>query len=165
MVMEIAPGRAKKPAKRASPKTGKMRREVDLRAIQKENQALDLRLAGATYDVIARECQFTHRSAARKAVGRALYRIQAEPVKQIREMEQARLDRMMRAIWPKVLRGELDAIATALRIEERRSKLLGLDQADRVDIEQRVRVIAVSLGLDPEQAVLKAQIVLAERGG
>ena len=43
----------------------------------------------------------------------------------------ARLDSMLEALWEKVQAGDPKAIAAALAIEDRRSKLLGLDVAQR----------------------------------
>jgi hypothetical protein len=43
----------------------------------------------------------------------------------------ARLDAMLEALWEKVEAGDPKAIAAALAIEDRRSKLLGLDVAQR----------------------------------
>jgi hypothetical protein len=42
-----------------------------------------------------------------------------------------RLDQMLQAVWPGVLKGDPQMIALALRIEERRAKLLGLDAPER----------------------------------
>jgi len=42
-----------------------------------------------------------------------------------------RLDKMLDALWEKVEAGDPKAIAAALAIEDRRSKLLGLDVAQR----------------------------------
>jgi len=42
-----------------------------------------------------------------------------------------RLDSMLEALWDKVQAGDPKAIAAALAIEDRRSKLLGLDVAQR----------------------------------
>ena len=42
-----------------------------------------------------------------------------------------RLDAMLEALWEKVQAGDPKAIAAALAIEDRRSKLLGLDVAQR----------------------------------
>ena len=42
-----------------------------------------------------------------------------------------RLDSMLEALWEKVKAGDPKAIAAALAIEDRRSKLLGLDVAQR----------------------------------
>lgn len=52
-----------------------------------------------------------------------------------------RLDRALNAIWDGVLSGDPKAIMAMLRIEERRAKLLGLDQPERIEhsgsVEQR----------------------------
>ena len=45
--------------------------------------------------------------------------------------QSSRLDTMMEALWEKVQAGDPKAIAAALAIEDRRSKLLGLDVAQR----------------------------------
>jgi hypothetical protein len=45
-----------------------------------------------------------------------------------------RLDQMLQAIWPGVLKGDPQTIALALRIEERRAKLLGLDAPERREV-------------------------------
>ena len=45
--------------------------------------------------------------------------------------QSSRLDAMMEALWEKVQAGDPKAIAAALAIEDRRSKLLGLDVAQR----------------------------------
>jgi len=47
-------------------------------------------------------------------------------------MECDRLDEMLRAIWPEVLDGNLQAIEKALKISERRSKLVGLNAPDKI---------------------------------
>ncbi len=56
-------------------------------------------------------------------------------------LAERRLDRALNAIWDGVLSGDPKAIMAMLRIEERRAKLLGLDQPERVEhsgsIEQR----------------------------
>jgi len=48
------------------------------------------------------------------------------------QVQVRRLDIALNAIWGKVLDGDLKAIATMIKIEERRSKLLGLDQPEKV---------------------------------
>lgn len=49
-------------------------------------------------------------------------------VNQYRAVELERLDTMLSRLWPKVLTGDVRAQETALRIGERRAKLLGLDK-------------------------------------
>lgn len=71
-----------------------------------------------------------------------------------------RLEAAEKAIWVKVLKGDLLAIDRMLRIMERRAKLLGLDAPKRVDITARIRQIAIDAGLDPDEAVREAQRIV-----
>lgn len=45
---------------------------------------------------------------------------------------------------------------------DRRIKLLGLDAPLKIDLEQRIRGMAIAFGLDPEQAVSEAMAVIRE---
>jgi hypothetical protein len=58
----------------------------------------------------------------------------------MRALHEARLDRMLAAIWPRVIKGELGAIDRALKIMERAAKLYGLDAPARLDIATRPAV-------------------------
>ena len=52
----------------------------------------------------------------------------------LRAQEVDRLDRMLAAIWSQVVGGHLGAIDRAIRLAERRAKLLGIDMPSRVEI-------------------------------
>jgi hypothetical protein len=107
-----------------------------LTAQVKEEQALDLRLAGHTFDVIAAQIGYATRSSAYRAVSRALQRIRAhtdQTAEQLRQLEDARYDRMLRAIDDKVQQGDPGAIDRALRISKARRELWGLDAPTRID--------------------------------
>jgi hypothetical protein len=102
----------------------------------KEEQALDLRLAGHTYDVIAAQVGYASRSSAYRAVERAFQRIRAhtdQTAEQLRQLEDARYNRMLQAIDDKVQQGDLAAIDRALRISKARRELWGLDAPTRID--------------------------------
>lgn len=88
------------------------------------------------------------------------------------ELESSRLDRMLAAIWDKVELGNFKAIDTALRISERRSKLLGLDKA--IEVDWRIEVLSLMDGglvtaeqaaeqLGPEQWAIFVQWVEERR--
>jgi hypothetical protein len=49
--------------------------------------------------------------------------------------ECARLDRLTAACWDRALRGETDAINTALKITDRRARLLRLDQTQKHEVK------------------------------
>lgn len=58
----------------------------------------------------------------------------SETAEQTRALELERLDVMLHAVWHKIESGDARAIDTALRVAERRAKLLGLDAPVRTDI-------------------------------
>ena len=89
---------------------------------------LQLRLAGATYDEIARSLGFRDRSGPKRAFDRIMDETIREASEQARELELSRLDRLQRSIWPKAVEGHLGAVDRALAISDRRSRLLGLDR-------------------------------------
>lgn len=124
-----------------------------LTAAEKKARAFELRKAGATYAVIAEKVGYNDKSAARKAVEGELNRVIGEPAKEALQLELERLDTMNRAIWPKVLKGDLKAIETGLKISERRSKYQGLDDYERRMAEVEERRIA----LEEAQALMVAQ--------
>lgn len=99
-------------------------------------RALNLRKAGATYTQIAETCGYSAPQAACRAVQRALARNEAESVEDLRQLQAARLDDLLRAVYPQALRGVYDAVDRALSIEGRRAKLLGLDAPMQVQNEQ-----------------------------
>lgn len=59
---------------------------------------------------------------------------------QIRSLELTRLDELQTAIWADCMDGKLTAIDRVLKIMERRSKLVGLDAPERVDIKADMKL-------------------------
>jgi hypothetical protein len=124
----------------------------------RDAEACRMRNLSHTYDEIATAMGFADRSAARKAVERAMLLTVQEPAAEQRAMQLAKLDVLFREAW-RVLKAEhfavnngrvimdpndpekalidhgpvLAAINTVLKIEERRAKLLGLDAPTRVE--------------------------------
>ena len=94
-----------------------------------------LRIRGLTYRAIAKEVGVSE-AAAYNAVQRALARNRAESAENAgewREMELARLDDMWESLAPRSESGEwrIEKLDRALRIMERRAKLLGLDAPEK----------------------------------
>jgi hypothetical protein len=121
-----------------------------LQAIERQRQALELRLAGTTLPEIARVLGYASASGAAGAIDSAIRRMLQEPAEKVRAYELARLDRLLMAIWPAAIRGDLQAIRRALDIMERRAKYLGLDAPAKVDISGMVREEAQRAGLSPD---------------
>ena len=61
-------------------------------------------------------------------ISRAVSELVAEPLEQVRRMELLRLDKLLGAIWPAAMLGDIAAIDRVLAISARRSRLLGLDK-------------------------------------
>lgn len=100
---------------------GKVSRQVQV------EQALELRLAGATYTNIAKALSVS-KGYAWKLIDRAVKESAercAEAAEKIRSIELARLDKMRVVLWPK--RADPRVCDSLLRISERTAKLYGLD--------------------------------------
>jgi len=89
-------------------------------------EALDLRLAGASYRQIAAQLGVSVRTSFQD-VQRALKATLQPAADEVRREEVLRLDRLLLAHWPASTRGDIAATNVALRIMERRARLLGLD--------------------------------------
>jgi hypothetical protein len=106
--------------------------ERRLRAIERQRQALELRKGGASFPEIAKALGYSGPAGAYQAVMSALRRTLKEPAEEVRTLEVARLDAMLLALWTQVKQGNQGAIDKALKVEERRAKLLGLDAPAKV---------------------------------
>lgn len=108
----------------------------ELTAAERRQKAFDLRLLNQSYTTIGDALGCT-KQAAWKMVQKVLQDIEAkttETAATVKAMEQIRLDRMAAAALPKAVASNPDyaAIDRVLKIMERRAKLLGLDQPDKV---------------------------------
>ena len=108
---------------RRRPGQGTRRTDTAVRDLE----ALALRRAGQTYDTIAAQMGYADRSAAWKAVERALEAAKHEAAGAAVALELARLDEMLAAVYPGAILGNPQMIATVLRLMERRAKYLDLD--------------------------------------
>ena len=117
-----------------------------LEAAGKRAAAVELRKQGLTYAEIASRVGFDSEAGARKTVNTALEKLiqeTTETAEEVRRLELERLDAMLIAIWPaatatehtETIAGEAFTaagpdtrqVAAALKLMERRAKLLGLD--------------------------------------
>lgn len=96
--------------------------------------ALRMRTEGASFATIADELGYATPNSACKSVQSLLRRVEHEAADEARALEGARLDALHNAVWPAALAGDLPSVDRVLKISERRSKLLGLDAPQRVDL-------------------------------
>jgi hypothetical protein len=138
-----------------------------VRAEVQRGDAVQLRLAGATYTQIAQRLGVS-RSYGYYLVSTALARTRARTEESATEMlalDLGRLDALLLGIWQTAVAGNLLAIDRVLKILERRARLLGLDAPTKVAPTSPDGAVA----WQPEQAsedfydeVLQ---ILAEHGG
>lgn len=132
-------------------------------------EAVRLRTEGLSYREIADQLGYSTENAANKAVLGVLRRTEAEAADALRTLEVARLD----LLWNKALRGiavsetspqgvSAPLISAAVRVSERRARLLGLDAPTQietvapVDIEAAMAefegLLASAYATPPEEA-------------
>jgi len=121
-------------------------------ALQEEWEILRDRCTGKSFGLIDRERDWPLGKASR-IWHRAVERDYNMPVLRATaiNLEQQRLDALQAGIWPKAMAGDSRAVEVALKVLERRARLLGLDFQDMlngkiVDIEEgKVRLMAAAL--------------------
>jgi hypothetical protein len=105
-------------------------------AREDELQAFELRKAGATYLQIGKQLGISKQKAydGVKRVLLETIKITTEEAVAVRALEIDRLDAMFLGLWPRARSGNEQAVAVALKIMERRSRLLGLDAPEKSEI-------------------------------
>lgn len=91
-----------------------------------QRRAMDLRIAGATFQQIADKLGYANKSSAYRAVVRGMTETQRPPADELRMLESMRLERLLLAVWHEAMAGDLKAVDTARRIVMDRARLLGL---------------------------------------
>lgn len=127
------------------PRKTRVSRRRSIAVRQKGQQAIRLRMAGATTQQIADQLGYANESGAYKAIMRELEQTtqdMSESTEAVRQLELKRLDQMLFPIWNQVIAGDTTAITTALRIQERRASLLGLDAPKQIEARVRLDVIS-----------------------
>lgn len=105
-------------------------------AREREAKAMELRKAGKSYTAIGAELKVSD-VAAYKMVRRSLDRLEKltnEEAIEVRRIETERIDTMLAAVWPNAEKGDLDTIATVIKLMGRRAELWGLDAPKQTEI-------------------------------
>jgi hypothetical protein len=106
-----------------------------VQAAVRRKEAVDLRIEGKTYREIGQELGVTP-TRARQLVAEALAALQkdtSESAEELRRLELDRLDQLQSGLWEEAAGGNLKAVGAALKIMERRARLVGLDAPTRTE--------------------------------
>jgi transcriptional regulator/post-segregation antitoxin (ccd killing protein) len=101
---------------------------------EKSSKAVELRRQGKNYKEIGQALGVTEQKAwqiVKKEMQRLL-KFRTEAADALVRLELDRLDMLLAVVWPKAEKGDTKAVDSALKIAERRSKLLGLDAPTKV---------------------------------
>ena len=133
-----------------------------LGAAERRVKAFELAKAGAPYRAIGKALNVSHAQAQRDVVHvlAELNALALDHARDLRRLQLERLDALLLGVWQAATSGDVAAGAQALRILERQARLLGLDAPARIDVEMRIRAMAEQLGLDPDDAVREATLIL-----
>lgn len=98
---------------------------------EKVGEALQLRRSGASYEEIGRAMKSSASTAYRRVRSglEKLKKLNLEEAEHTRDMELARLDFYLRSLDKRIRAGDTRAINSAVRIAERRARMLNLDEA------------------------------------
>lgn len=117
-----------------------VKNRTNVQRAERRLEALQMRRAGHTYAEIG-EALGVNPSRAHAIVQTTLRNMLREPADDVRQMEDTRLDSMLRALWGRIEHGDVAAISAALRIMERRARLLGLDAPTQQQVVTEVQVV------------------------
>ncbi|SLG40240.1 Uncharacterised protein [Mycobacteroides abscessus subsp. abscessus] len=127
---------------------------------KKQEQILNLRLAGASVRAIAEKTKIP-KSTVQRWMAEAIEEIKGPPAELVVNMELDRLDQMQLGIWKAAITGDIKAIAAVLKIMERRARYLNLDAAVAPDtsaeakqaLDDLMDAIVNSVDDDPEDVL------------
>lgn len=109
--------------------TVKRTSKVMVLAREREHKAFEMRKEGKTYRQISEELGISPHGAyvMVKRVLLSLATLTAEDAKEVKRIQLERLDAMLKGLWFAAEHGDVHAVDRVIKIEQRRSELLGLD--------------------------------------
>lgn len=133
-----------------------------IRAVEKQRQALELRMAGRTYTEIAKTLHYANHAGAIAAVKTALQKTLQPTGDEFRALTLERLTKILQVHWPAMLQHDEKASILALRTIKDIRELLGLDAPQKLDIRMAVTELAEQYGLSPEEMMRESERILME---
>ncbi len=129
-------------------------------ARQRDLKAIELRLAGYTFQQMAEQMGFKDHSQAYRCWARAMASQVAENVDELRQLEDARLDALWAPMFTKAKAGNHLAVDRCLMIMARRARLWGLDAPVKrfVEVTGLNQLVRAVENLEQENEAMEARI-------
>ena len=102
-------------------------------AVEKQRRAVELRMAGHTWQTIADTLGYSSHSSAIRAVEAALVRTLEPASSSFRALTLERLTKVIQVFWPMMIQGDYSAARTVMQASSDIRKLLGLDSPVQVE--------------------------------
>lgn len=131
-------------------------------SLEQEAKVIELRRAGLTWSTIAAQTGYAGPSGAYKTYQRAAERLIRPNLDEHRDMELDRLDRLQATFWTRAAQGEIKAADMVLKIIDKRAKILGLDAAQKIDVQ--AEVVTYDGNSIQQQTAAIIELVRAARG-
>jgi hypothetical protein len=121
----------------------------------KQNQALQLRMSGATYQEIATALGYKQPASAKWAVDMAISRTEREAAKEVVALDLARLDEyQMRCTHALRTNGDLHQVDRLLRIMEFRYRLLGVSNDTIRELQAEHGILAAGTTINKNKVMI-----------
>ena len=127
-------------------------KDIRLQAMDRKDQALELRMGGWSQRAIGQELGISTQRVA-QLLTEILTEMEDHAEKNIdnvRRLEVQRLDEMIEAIWERAKSGELECLDRVIKLMDRRTKYLGLDAP--VKTQANDTLVKLQAGLTSETA-------------
>lgn len=101
---------------------------------EQQKKCYDLRLSGHSIRAIAEQLGVSRQTVQNRLDAECAAQV-TPGAEAVRKMELDRLDKWMLALETRILDGDTNAIATAIKVADRRAKYLGLDAPTQIDAQ------------------------------
>jgi hypothetical protein len=135
-------------------------------AYARATQAMRYRALGWSYEEIARKCGYSSEQACYQAIRAKVKAGVREAAEDLIEAEKNHLNLLQKKAWKLIRSSDYKIVAQginlALRVSQRRSRLLGLDSPTKIAlIEEEAKRIAMETGLTAEEVLRQAEQIAA----
>ena len=105
-----------------------------IKAVQRQKQALTLRLSGASFEQIAVALGYASKAGAYMSVMAGLAKVPEPEAKAYRKLNLERLNRGRLGYWRNLEKGDPRSVELEIKTQERETRYLGLDAPIRAEI-------------------------------